>query len=235
MRNIFVLSVMPLAIAACSTTRSNVLESGITLATDTVLPAPTRPDLVAPERESLIGAADSIQIEVFGVDELTREVLVDAGGAISIPLVGEVQAAGLTSRELARLIGDRLRGRYVRNPDVTVNLKTANSEFVTVEGAVNQPGLYPVTNQTTLLRAVAAARGVTNDARLEDVVVLRTVGNQRMAGLYSLRSIRAGYYADPQIYANDQIVVGNSPSRELFRNALAISPLLITPLIAILQ
>ena len=236
MRKFLVLVMVPLALSACVHGRSNVLKSGIALTADTSLPAPTRTDLVAPSRASLIGPADSISVEVFGVPDLTtRELLVDAGGGITLPLVGSLQVAGMTPSEISRLIADRLRGRYVRNPDVVVNLRTSVSQTVTVEGAVTTPGLYPVTNQTTLLRAIAAAKGVQDGAKLDDVVILRTVNNRRMAGLYNLSAIRAGQYADPAVYASDEIIVGDSPSYRLVRQLLAVTPLLIGPLIAILQ
>lgn len=199
------------------------------------LPAPQRSDLTAPDRASFVGPLDTVAVEVFNVPELTREVQVDAGGRISMPLIGTVEAGGKTSEELARSIEIALRSRYVRNPEVTVNIRNAVSQVVTVDGQVVEPGLYPVTNQMTLLRAIASAKGMAEFAKLDDVVVLRTVGNRRMAGLYNIGAIRQGLYADPAIYANDVIVVGDSPQRRLFRDVIALSPLLAAPLLAILQ
>ena len=100
---------------------------------------------------------------------------------------------------------------------------------------LSNPGLYPVTNQMTLLRAIASAKGMSEFARQEDVVILRTVGHRKMAGLYNVEAIRRGAYDDPPIYANDVIVVGDSPQRRLFRDFVSLSPLLAGPLIAILQ
>ena len=128
-----------------------------------------------------------------------------------------------------------LRGRYVREPEVIVNIKSSVSQVVTVDGQVVEPGLYPVTNQMTLMRAIASAKGLSEFARQEDVVILRTVEGRKMAGLYSIAAIRRGAYDDPPIYANDVIVVGDSPQRRLFRDLVALSPLLASPLIAILQ
>src|SRR3546814_12026329 len=90
-------------------------------------------------------------------------------------------------------------GRYVRNPQVTVNIKSSVSQVVTVDGEVKEPGLYPVTNQMTLMRVIASAKGLSEFAKQEQVVILRTVDNQRMAGLYDISAIRLGAYADPQI------------------------------------
>lgn len=199
------------------------------------LPAPNRQDLTAADRPSLIGPLDTIQVDVFNVPELSREMQVDASGRISMPLVGTIEASGKTAGELAEAIEAALRGRYVREPEVTVNIKSSVSQVVTVDGQVVEPGLYPVTNQMTLMRAIASAKGLAEFARADDVVILRTVNNQRMAGLYNMTAIRRGMYDDPPIYANDVIVVGDSPQRRLFRDFVSLSPLLAAPLVAILR
>ncbi|MEO5493513.1 MAG: polysaccharide biosynthesis/export family protein [Sphingomonas sp.] len=207
----------------------------LTVIKDTSLPLPDRTDLVAPDRLSLIGPSDTISIEVFGVPELSREVQVDGSGRVTLPLIGVLDVSGKSSDELAGIVRNRLSGRYVKNPDVTVNLKSSVSQFVTVDGAVTKPGLYPVTNQTTLLRAVAQSGGMTEFAKLDDVVVLRSVGGKQMAGLYNLAAIRRGLYADPAIFANDQVIVGDSPARRLFKDVLGVAPLLVAPAVALIQ
>ena len=128
-----------------------------------------------------------------------------------------------------------IRDSYIRDPEVTVNIKSSVSQVVTIDGQVVEPGLYPVTNQMTLLRAIASAKGLSEFARQEDVVILRTVEGRRMAGLYNIDQIRRGAYDDPAIYANDLVIVGDSPQRRLFRDFVSLSPLLAGPLIAILQ
>src|SRR3546814_7431285 len=93
------------------------------------------------------------------------------------------------------------------------------SQVVTVDGEVKEPGLYPVTNQMTLMRVIASAKGLSEFAKQEQVVILRTVDNQRMAGLYDIAAIRQGAYADPAVYANDVVIIGDSPQRRLFRRS----------------
>lgn len=200
-----------------------------------VLPAPVRGDLVAPQRVSLIGPLDTIQVDVFGIPELAREMQVDAGGRIAMPLIGMIDAGGKTAQELSQDIEAALRTQYVRDPRVTVNIRSSVSQVVAVDGQVVEPGLYPVTNQMTLLRAIASARGLSEFARHEDVVILRSVEGRKMAGLYNIDAIRKGVYDDPAVYANDVVVVGDSPQRRLFRDLVAVSPILASPLIAILQ
>jgi polysaccharide biosynthesis/export protein len=184
---------------------------------------------------ALIGPLDTIQVDVFNIADLSREMQVDASGRIAMPLVGTIDARGRTAGELARTLEAALRGRYVRNPEVTVNIKSSVSQVVTIDGQVVEPGLYPVTNQMTLVRAIASAKGLSEFARQEDVVILRTVEGRKMAGLYNLAAIRRGAYDDPPIYANDVIVVGDSPQRRLFRDFVSLAPLLAAPLITILQ
>lgn len=224
------------ALAGCG--RHEPLRSSAQLAVvegSAVLPAPTRGDLTSADRPALIGPLDTIQVDVFNVPELSREMQVDASGRIAMPLVGTVDARGRTAQELAEAIEGSLRGRYVRDPDVTVNIKASVSQVVTVDGQVVEPGLYPVTNQMTLMRAIASAKGLSEFAREDDVVILRTVDNRRMAGLYNIAAIRRGAYGDPAIYANDVILVGDSPQRRLFRDVVSLAPLLAAPLIAVVQ
>lgn len=199
------------------------------------LPSPDRNDLTAADRPSLIGPLDTIQVDVFNVPELSREMQVDASGRIALPLAGTVDARGKTAEELARAIEEALRRHYVRNPNVTVNIKNSVSQVVTVDGQVIEPGLYPVTNQMTLMRVIASAKGLSEYARQEDVVILRTVNDRKMAGLYNIAAIRQGAYDDPPVYANDVVIVGDSPQRRLFRDFVSLSPILAAPLIAVLQ
>lgn len=199
------------------------------------LPAPSRSDLVADDRQSLIGPLDTIGVDVFNVPELTREVQVDGSGRISMPLIGTLDARGKTAEELARQIATALRGRYVRNPDVTVNIRSSVSQVVTVDGQVVEPGLYPVTNQMTLMRVIASAKGFSEFAKTDQVVILRTVDGRHLAALYDVGAIRRGMYDDPAIYANDVVMVGDSPARRLFRDFVSLSPVLAAPLIAFLQ
>jgi polysaccharide export outer membrane protein len=220
-------------VAGCSgpQLRSN---EHVTVSDTGVLPPPTRQDLGGQTRASVIGPFDRVSVEVYGVEDLSRTVQVDAGGRMALPLVGDIEAAGMTVTELAALIRQRLAG-LVRDPQVTVNMVEAVSQTVTIEGEVEEPGIYPVVGRMTLMRVVARAKGATEFARLSHVVLFRRVEGRQMAALYDLRAIRAGLYADPEIYPNDVVVVGESQARRLFRDVLQGSSLLTTPIIALLQ
>ena len=231
-RMIAALMLMPLA--ACGA-KPPLGGPGVVVADLGGLPAPTREDLVSASRPYLIGPFDKLHIDVFGIDDLKRDVQIDASGRLSFPLIGLVDAAGLTPDELAEAIRQRLQGQYVRDPQVTVNLLETVSQTVTVDGQVKQPGVYPVVGQMTLMRAVATAGGVGEYARLNDVVVFRQADGQKMVGLYNLEGIRRGNYPDPEIYASDVVVVGESQARRLFETIIQGSSLVTTPLIVALR
>lgn len=236
MRKPFIVLSIAAMLAGCATSQPLTSTERLTVVEgSTVLPAPDRSDLTAADRPALIGPLDTIQVDVFNVSALSREMQVDSSGRIAMPLAGTIEARGRTAAELARVIEAALRQRYVRDPEVIVNIKSSVSQVVTIDGQVNEPGLYPVTNQMTLMRVIASARGMSEFAKQEEVVILRTVQNQRMAGLYNVAAIRRGTYDDPPVYANDVIIVGDSPQRRMFRDFVSVSPLLAGPLIALLQ
>lgn len=208
----------------------------LTQVAGTELPVPGPADTIVAGRAYYIGPFDELTISVFGVEELTaKEVQVDASGRLSFPLVGTLDVAGKTPREVADMIDQGLRGRYVRNPSTTVNLVKTVSQVVTIEGEVEKPGLYPAIGRMSLIRAIASAEGTTDLSALDDVVVMRTVNGKQYAALYSLRAIRGGNYPDPEIFANDVVMVGTSRGRQLFKDLLAVVPLLTTPIIVALQ
>lgn len=200
------------------------------------LPEPSAGDALDRTRSNLVGPLDVLTVDIVGIEEMTdREIAVDNAGRISIPQAGSIVAAGNTPEELAALIEARLRENYMRDPQVSVNVKEANSQFVTVDGQVREPGNYPVLSDMKLTRAVASAKGLGEFAQQDDVVVLRTVNGQRYAGVYNLAAIRRGNYEDPQIYANDVVVVGDSVMLRRMKDLLTILPALTSPLIYLLD
>lgn len=222
-------------LVGCTHQEKFIGRPGLTVVQQTALPAPAREDLILERREYLIGPYDRIAVNVYGVPELSREVQVDAGGGIAMPLIGTMQASGKTPGELSTEVAARLRGRYVRDPQVTVNLTETVSQQITVDGAVQEPGVYPINGRMTLMRAVARAKGLSEFANARYVVVFRKVNKRDMAALYDLAAIRAGVYEDPDIYANDIVQVGDNPARRIFRDVVATAPLLAAPLVALLN
>lgn len=173
-----------------------------------------------------IGPLDVIRVEVFGAPELTREAEVDAAGNFSVPLAGAIQAAGRTPAELSSAIATQLQGRYLKNPQISVNIVKAKAKTFTVDGAVKAPGNYPIVGKMTLQQAIATAQGADQVANLNNVVVFRTVNSQKTAALFSVKDIRAGRLEDPQIYGNDIVIVGESAARRFFRDFGNMFPIL---------
>jgi len=200
----------------------------------TELPAPGGPGSMG-EKQYRIAPMDKLAIVVADVPELTLTVQTDTQGKFMLPYAGELEARGLTPAELATIIDRKLRGPYIADPHVAVNIEEAGSLMYTVDGQVNDAGSFPVTGNTTLMRAVAEAKGLNEYARLDDVVIFRTVNGEKLAALYSLEAIRRGIYEDPRIYAEDVVVVGDSPARRRFQHIIQALPLLTTPVVVALQ
>ena len=173
-----------------------------------------------------IGPQDTLDVNVFQVQDLSKEVRVETGGTILLPLIGQVQASGKTPSQLGDEIATMLGEKYVRDPLVTVTVKESASQKVTIDGAVTQPGIYPISGSTTLTQAVALARGPIEDANLRQVAVFRNVGEKRMAAVFDLSQIRSGKMPDPTVQANDVIVVETSGRQRFLRNLGNIVPFL---------
>jgi polysaccharide export outer membrane protein len=174
----------------------------------------------------LIGPSDVLDIRVAYEPELNVDsATVDTSGDIAVPLAGTVRAAGKTSTQLAADIQSRL-ARYVRRPEVSVNIREFSRQTVTVEGDVEEPGVYPVPGTSSLLQAVARAQGPTRTAKLSEVIIFRTVNGQRMGAVFDLRRIRNGFDPDPLILGGDIVVVGYSELKGAFRDFLGAAPVL---------
>jgi polysaccharide export outer membrane protein len=173
-----------------------------------------------------IGPRDILSVDVFQVPDLSRVVQVDGFGFIAFPLIGQVAAAGRSTAELSNDISTALAAHYVKDPLVSVTMKESQSQRVTIDGAVEQPGIYPLTGPTTLLQAVALARGA--DPRVADlhkVSISRTLAGRRVITWFDLSAIRSGRRDDPQVLANDTIVVGTSTTRSFLRDLAPLLPL----------
>jgi len=119
-----------------------------------------------------IGPYDLVDISVFEAPELNRTVRVSAGGEVSLPLLGGVQAAGLTPQELERVLQELLRRRYMKDPHVSVFVREMESHPVSVFGAVTKPGVYQIRGTRTLIEVLSLAQGLAEDAG-DTVLVMR--------------------------------------------------------------
>jgi len=191
--------------------------------------APPDPTKLAPPNQQAsyrVGPMDVLDVTVFQVADLTRTVQVDAAGQITLPLVGTMNAAGMTVAELQTDIAVRLKEKYLQSPEVTIYVKEFASQKVTIDGSITQPGVYPISGRTTLLQVLAMAKGPDRLANESRVVVFRMINSQRMGAVFDLKAIRAGTADDPEVYGNDVVVVERSGMKSLFRDASGALPIL---------
>jgi polysaccharide export outer membrane protein len=147
-------------------------------------PAPTSPPPAVPappaqpegDEEYRVGAGDVLDVTVFGNDDLSRGSTVQSNGAITLPLLGEVQVVGLTPDEIKRKLTLLLERDYLVNPQVEIKVRDYLSRFVTVLGEVNAPGRKPLRGRTRLIDVLVEAGGFTPRASGE-VVVTRADGS----------------------------------------------------------
>ncbi|MDE2407260.1 MAG: polysaccharide export protein [Xanthomonadaceae bacterium] len=174
-----------------------------------------------------IGAQDLLEISVFGVQDLDKEVRVNSNGQISLPLIGGVMAGGRTIPELEKDLAGKYADGYLQNPQVSVFVKEYASQRITLEGAITKPGIYPITGKTSLLQAIALSGGVDDKiADLGGIVLMRQINGKRMAAVYDLRAVRRGTIEDPQVYGDDIIVVETSGSKSAYRRFIESVPAL---------
>lgn len=171
-----------------------------------------------------LGPADVVTIDVFREPELTRDVRIEENGEISLPLLGRVMAGGKSTAELEKDLVVRLQAAMLENPSVSVRVKEFMSQRVTVEGAVSQPGVYPITNRTSLLQMIATAHGLDDMANPGACVVFRVVDGKRYAAAFDIRQIRSGRMVDPELLGGDTVVVDYSGMRANYRDFLSLYP-----------
>lgn len=167
-----------------------------------------------------IGPQDVLDISVFKVPELTRSVVVSHVGTINLPLVGEVQAAGKTAREIEHDLTAQLGAEYLQSPQVTVAVKEYNSQRVTIDGAVKKPGVYPIRSKTTLLQLTAMAGGLQDSADHSGLVIMRQDKGKRSARTFNINDIRAGRTEDPPLEQGDVVVVSHSAMKATWQTFL---------------
>jgi len=159
MRNLTVMSILLLVLVGCGAAVSNY-------------PYEKEPDPT--EREYVVGVSDALRIRVWKNPELNTDIQVRPDGTITIPLIGEVQAAGKTPTQLRQAVQDKL-GQFIKDKGavVTIAVTEVNSYSVTVSGSVNQPGVYNSRSYLTVLNAVALAGGPNRFAKPEEVIIIR--------------------------------------------------------------
>ncbi len=153
--------------------RSNQALSGPSAAATSPEPQPDSPSRrIHADDSYIIGGDDVLSISVWKEPDLTRVIPVRSDGKISLPLIGEVQAAGRTPAQLQQDIEVSLRS-YITEPQVTVIVQEIRSEKFNIFGQVGKPGSYPLAAGTTIVDALALAGGFRDFAKKKSVYVLR--------------------------------------------------------------
>jgi polysaccharide export outer membrane protein len=209
-----------IAVSGCADTR------GGSIPYDKPLAAPDEVKFQTLETNYKIAPMDKLAIKVFKMEDLSGDYDVDLAGNISLPLIGQIEAANLTTAELDDQLTQRLGAKYLEHPDVSVAIKSSTAHVVTVDGSVREGGSFPVAGPISLIQAVAMAKGTTEDANPRRVAVFRTIGGKRQAAAFDLTSIRRGQSPDPEIYPGDIIVVDGSKVKATQKQILQSIPLL---------
>jgi polysaccharide export outer membrane protein len=207
-------------LSACADTRGGPIPY------DRALSAPDEPAVASLGSGYKIAPMDQLTIKVFNSKDLSDDYDVDLAGHISLPLIGEVEAANLTTAELDDTLTARLGEKYFEHPDVAVSVKKSVGRLVTVDGAVKEAGSFPVMSNLTLMQAVALAKGTTEDANPRRVALFRTIGGKRQAAAFDLTAIRRGQSEDPSVFPGDIVVVDGSSIKAFQKQFFQSVPLL---------
>ena len=170
---------------------------------------PAAPKPNAHENEYTIGPDDILAINVWKEADLSRSAVVRPDGRITLPLVGDLEATGLTPKQLQDTIQKRL-GAYVSNPTVTVIVEAAKSHKFNIVGQVQKPNVYLLSNPTTVLDAIVIACGFREWAKIKNIYILRaaaTGGREKLP--FNYKKVIKGEAAEQniQLRAGDTIVV----------------------------
>src|SRR6267154_5569427 len=181
--------------------------------TDAAAPkADTAPEprsaVLADDPEYKIGPLDVLRIDVWKEAEISRLAPVRPDGKISLPLLNDVQASGLTAMELGNVITEGLK-KFINSPLVTVTVSEINSRRVYVTGEVSRPGAFPLLPNMTVLQALTSAGGFTQFARTKNIYVLRTEDGKQVKHAFNYKEVVKGQKAEDNItlQPGDTIVV----------------------------
>jgi polysaccharide biosynthesis/export protein len=143
------------------------------------------------DSEYKIGPQDVLRIDVWKETEISRTLPVRPDGKISLPLLNDVQAAGLTAMQLASVISDGLK-KFITNPQVTVSVTEINSRRIYVTGEVLKPGAFPLLPNMTVLQAVSSSGGFTQFARVKSIYVLRKEQGKDVKHPFNYKEVVSG-------------------------------------------
>jgi polysaccharide biosynthesis/export protein len=165
-------------------------------------------EIAADSDRYVIGAEDVLYIHVWREETVTKTVSVRMDGKISIPLVDEIQAAGLTPLQLKEKLTERLK-QFIENPNVTVVVMEANSFKVYISGQISKPGIYRLRSDTTLAQIISMAGGLTEWANQKKIIIIRKENGKEKRFTINYKKIVKGEDLDSNIIlkSGDTIIV----------------------------
>lgn len=172
------------------------------------------PAVVAGQQQYVLGPGDVLEISVYGYEDVSRVVPVRPDGMISLPLIGEVRAAGLTPEQLRQQLAV-LYTTYFRNPQVSVIVKEVRRIRVSVLGQVTRPGVYELPPGSTVLDALAAAQGLSPDAGLGEARLIRGQDPVVIIDLDRLL-LRGEITLNIQVESGDSLVIPEDPTARVY-------------------
>jgi polysaccharide biosynthesis/export protein len=170
--------------------------------------APTASQVQVNDAEYKIGAQDVLRIDVWKEDQLSRIVPVRPDGKVTLPLLNDVQAVGLTPMQLAGVLSEGLK-KYINNPQVTVTITEINSRRIYVTGEVARAGAFPLLPNMTVLQALSSSGGFTQFAKLKNIYVLRMEEGKQTKHPFNYKDVVSGKNSEQNILLQpgDVIVV----------------------------
>lgn len=170
--------------------------------------APVVPGAVVPPAGYVIGAEDVLAIVFWREKDLSIESAVRPDGMITLPLLNDLHAAGLTPDQLRERI-QAAATKYVEDPSVTVVVRTINSRKVFITGQVAKPGQYPLTAPTTVMQLIAMAGGLHEFANTKKILIMRTEGGQQIAKPFSYQDVlnRKNLKQNIELQPGDTVIV----------------------------
>jgi polysaccharide export outer membrane protein len=167
---------------------------------------PAAPD---PHANYVIGPDDVLSVVFWRDKDMTADVVVRPDGKISLPLINDVQAGGLTPSELREVV-DAVARRYVEDPSVTVVVKQINSRKLFITGQVEKPGPYPMSGPTTVLQLIATAGGLKEFTDGKRILIMRTdKAGKQTSYQFNYRQVTEGknLFQNIELHPGDTVVV----------------------------
>lgn len=171
-------------------------------------PAVVRPADLAVPGNYVIGTDDLLGIVYWRDKEMSTDARVRPDGRISIPLINELQAAGLTPEQLQQKIVEESK-KYIEDASVTIVVREIHSLRVFITGEVNKPGPYPITSATTVMQLISLAGGLREYANAKNIMIMRKEGDKQTSLKFNYKEVAAGknLKQNVELRAGDTVVV----------------------------